>query len=147
MIELFIKKEPLLYEILIGIFSSEDFSETIEDLKEIQTDSINKSLDIDISNLIWFFEQLQITKTKNKLLENVRPCIFINDTDHFCNKITSKKGNKTSKNIYEAWHCMLQSISEAINILYSNGYNDSHSNVSLLKNILFYLSYVDLFDE
>lgn len=121
------------------------FANTITKLKEVLEETEYGGIGTTgLDEIIWLFNQFVVKEYSNRNLGN---SVFIANKEEFISKISSNVYYKKSNNIYDSWLMMLRNLNETIDELFRYGEKDSSENVSFLKNILIFLSYISIYED
>lgn len=125
-------------ERLIGYSKEKGFSETINSLKEIESDTNNACIvTSSFEELIWLFTQFTTVNGRS-----YSSSILINNKKDLYQVV---ERNVTS--LHESWLLILRDLSEDIDELFRYGAKGTDEDVCFLKNLLIFLTFVDIYDD
>ena len=138
MIQIIISDTWAEREKLIGYSKEKGFSETISRLKEIKSDT-------DLAGIVTSsFEKLIRLFTEFTIVDG-RSCgssILINSKKELYQVV-----ERNIISFHEGWLLILHDLSEDIDELFRYGATDNAEDVIFLKNLLLFLTFVDIYDD
>ena len=145
MIEIYLSPTFADRDKLIYYEETSGFKNTILKLEELYENTEYKGIETTgFEEIIWLFNQFDVKDYSNKNFGN---SVFISNKDEFIAKISSYACYKKSNNIYDSWLMMLRNLNETMDELFRYGAKDTDENVIFLKNILVFLSYINIYTD
>ena len=119
------------------------FDKTISELEDIFNEANDGGIITDLDEIIWLFKQFSVVAHSNDFGASV----YIKDVNEFTLKINTTIYQNPNGNIYHSWLVMLKNLNESIDEFYRYGARDAEPHMVFLKNILIFLSYMNIYTD
>lgn len=119
------------------------FDKTISELESIFNEANDGGIITDLDEIIWLFKQFSVIGHSNDFGTSV----YIANVNEFTSKINTTIYQNPSGNIHHSWLVMLKNLNESIDEFYRYGARDIDSHMIFLKNVLIFLSYMNIYTD
>lgn len=119
------------------------FDKTIDELENIFNEASFGGIITDLDETIWLFKQFFVVGQSNDFGASV----YIKDVNEFTSKINTTIYQNLNGNIYHSWLVVLKNLNESIDEFYRYGAEDTDPHITFLKNVLIFLSYINIYTD
>lgn len=119
------------------------FDKTISELESVFNEASDGGIITDLDEIIWLFKQFSVIGHSNDFGASV----YITNVNEFTSKINTTIYQNPNGNIHHSWLVMLKNLNESIDEFYRYGARDTDSHIIFLKNVLIFLSYMNIYTD